>query len=48
VQGRVTPAAPAAAAATAVAASAASASGDFVVQVGAVSDRPARSNISSV
>jgi rare lipoprotein A len=36
------------AATTAVAASSASASGDFVVQVGAVSDRPARSNISSV
>ncbi|HAT1577198.1 TPA: endolytic peptidoglycan transglycosylase RlpA [Raoultella ornithinolytica] len=39
VQGSVTPAAPAAAATTAVAASSASASGDFVVQVGAVSDR---------
>ena len=38
-QGSVTPAAPAAAATTAVAASSASASGDFVVQVGAVSDR---------
>jgi rare lipoprotein A len=46
VQGSVTPAAPAAAATAAVAASSASASGDFVVQVGAVSDQ-ARAAVSA-